>query len=168
MNNKQKMYLGVFIFAVVVLGIMYSMGTFSKSSLMAFSDTGMVEMRPNIMTQNSDLIGGLDGRITTNQGSITANQGSITANRGSITANQGSIATNQASIGTKTNMQQLTDAIDGAEELASADRNAIKNFVRSKAVLFNPADYNKQGQATISNLINKQITTPVLKNDNVF
>lgn len=173
MNNKQKMYLGVFILAVIVLGIMYSMGTFSKSSLMSFSDTGAVAMTQNIMSENKGFIDSNTTNIGTNATDISTNRNTIgtTATsglRGKIKTNTTSIGTNATDIGNRATMDQLDSAIDGATDLAAADRAAIKNFVRSKAVLFNPANYNKQGQDTIGALIGKDIITPVSGNDEVF
>ena len=177
MNNKQKMYLGVFILAVIVLGIMYSMGTFSKSSLMSFNDSGAVVMRPNIMSANSTSIGRLGGRIGTNETNIGLHGGRIGTNETNIGSNVTNISNKASKLSVADITSQMTDkasteeviaAIDGAKQLAAADRNAIKNFVRSKAVLFNPANYNKEGQVIIGNLINKEITAPVLGNDIVF
>ncbi len=189
MNNKQKMYLGVFMIAVVVLGIMYSMGTFSKKSIMAFDATGNVMMREDIMGRNRTDIDSFSGSIAgkadkadlnaattsigtntsninnntssinnntnsigTNTSSINNNTNSIGTNTSSINNNTSSIGTNTSNINSKADMSAINSAVDAQELLSKADRDAIKNFVRSKVVLFDSGLYNAEGARTLGTL----------------
>lgn len=167
MNNKQKMYLGVFMIAVVILGIMYSMGTFSKSSLLAFDASGDVLLKDNIMGSNKLTIEGHTASLATNAADILTK-----ADKSALQAADAKIATNAADILAKPALADITSAVDAAKVLSKSDRDDIKDFIRSKVVLFDSRNYNNAGSVMMGTLLGKAINGPddggIKDNNKVF